>query len=256
MDEEAKKKWQRSKPPGVVVGLPGYLVGGEWVGTMEDFEDAVETQTLESFLKQDIDLSHPPAASHAGDAGTSAGQKSIQEVELEKLMREMTSEDLDKLIGELDVNEKDKVEIGKIGLLDTHHQSGTSGETPTAMSDVKETDKGLLGELQSELKKDKDEDKLLDRLEGPGEGEGDETALLTMSKEEVTPQGNDLVLAAVDDSKQIDNPAADQESGGEGIKGLVSESDVLKGLSDELTLDKNEDKDLSEIVGKDKEKVD
>lgn len=32
MDEEAKRRWQRSKPPGMVVGLPGYLVGGEWVG--------------------------------------------------------------------------------------------------------------------------------------------------------------------------------------------------------------------------------
>ena len=32
MDEQAKIRWQRAKPPGVVVGLPGYLVGGEWVG--------------------------------------------------------------------------------------------------------------------------------------------------------------------------------------------------------------------------------
>jgi hypothetical protein len=32
MDEQAKTRWQRAKPPGMVVGLPGYLVGGEWVG--------------------------------------------------------------------------------------------------------------------------------------------------------------------------------------------------------------------------------
>jgi hypothetical protein len=32
MDDQAKTRWQRAKPPGVVVGLPGYLVGGEWVG--------------------------------------------------------------------------------------------------------------------------------------------------------------------------------------------------------------------------------
>lgn len=32
IDEQAKTRWQRAKPPGVVVGLPGYLVGGEWVG--------------------------------------------------------------------------------------------------------------------------------------------------------------------------------------------------------------------------------
>jgi hypothetical protein len=31
-EPEAKTRWQRAKPPGVVVGLPGYLVGGEWVG--------------------------------------------------------------------------------------------------------------------------------------------------------------------------------------------------------------------------------
>lgn len=32
MDSEAKTKWQRAKPSGMVVGLPGFLVGGEWVG--------------------------------------------------------------------------------------------------------------------------------------------------------------------------------------------------------------------------------
>ncbi|WWD16156.1 hypothetical protein CI109_100581 [Kwoniella shandongensis] len=115
MDEEAKKRWQRSKPPGVVVGLPGYLVGGEWVGTMEDFEDAVETQTLETFLKQDLDLSAPastqPSSSTSDDKSSSAGagagsapQRSMQDVELEKLMNEMTDKDLDQLIADLDVS--------------------------------------------------------------------------------------------------------------------------------------------------------
>jgi hypothetical protein len=32
MDEEAKTRWQRAKPAGQIIGLPGYLVGGEWVG--------------------------------------------------------------------------------------------------------------------------------------------------------------------------------------------------------------------------------
>lgn len=31
-DEEAKKRWQRAKPLGQVIGLPGYLVGGEFIG--------------------------------------------------------------------------------------------------------------------------------------------------------------------------------------------------------------------------------
>ena len=57
---------------------------------MEDFEEAVETGTLPTFLKQDIDL----------DNGVDPS-RSIQEVELEKLMREMTDTDLDKLAGEL-----------------------------------------------------------------------------------------------------------------------------------------------------------
>jgi hypothetical protein len=29
---EAKQVWQRAKPPGQVIGLPGYLVGGEFIG--------------------------------------------------------------------------------------------------------------------------------------------------------------------------------------------------------------------------------
>ena len=32
VDTDAKTRWQRAKPSGMVVGLPGYLVGGEWVG--------------------------------------------------------------------------------------------------------------------------------------------------------------------------------------------------------------------------------
>lgn len=32
MDEEAKTRWQRAKPSGQIIGLPGYLVGGEYIG--------------------------------------------------------------------------------------------------------------------------------------------------------------------------------------------------------------------------------
>lgn len=31
-DEEAKIRWQRAKPPGRIIGLPGYTVGGEFIG--------------------------------------------------------------------------------------------------------------------------------------------------------------------------------------------------------------------------------
>jgi hypothetical protein len=44
-DEEAKRRWQRAKPEGMVVGLPGFLVGGEWVG--------VSTSSLETGLIPD-----------------------------------------------------------------------------------------------------------------------------------------------------------------------------------------------------------
>ncbi|WVQ71828.1 hypothetical protein IAR50_001370 [Cryptococcus sp. DSM 104548] len=105
MEEDAKRLWQRSKPSGKVIGLPGYLVGGEWIGTMDDFEDAVETQSLIQFLKQDLDIPDEAAPASGSAPGSAPKQKSIQEVELEKLMGEMTTDDLDKLMHELDVGE-------------------------------------------------------------------------------------------------------------------------------------------------------
>ncbi|ODN98392.1 hypothetical protein L198_03636 [Cryptococcus wingfieldii CBS 7118] len=112
MEEDAKRRWQRAKPTGKVIGLPGYLVGGEWIGTMDDFEDAVETQSLVQFLKQDLDIPDEPAPASGAAPGTAPKQKSIQEVELEKLMGEMTNDDLDKLMQDLDVGE----DAGTMGL--------------------------------------------------------------------------------------------------------------------------------------------
>jgi hypothetical protein len=71
---------------------------------MEDFEQAVESGTLPSFLKQDLDLD---LTSDANRSGT------IAEAELEKLMREMSEGDLDKLAGEIGV---DPIE-SKVGLI-------------------------------------------------------------------------------------------------------------------------------------------
>ncbi|WVO14055.1 hypothetical protein L204_101681 [Cryptococcus depauperatus] len=117
MDEEAKRRWQRAKPPGKMIGLPGYLVGGEFIGTMDDFEEAVETQTLTQFLKQDIEIPDEPLAiPESSDLSSKATpkQKSIQDVELEKLMGSMTEEDLDKLMTDLGVNDN----VGKVGFMD------------------------------------------------------------------------------------------------------------------------------------------
>ncbi|OWZ79946.1 hypothetical protein C365_01528 [Cryptococcus neoformans Bt85] len=113
MDEEAKRRWQRAKPAGKVIGLPGYLVGGEWIGTMEDFEEAVETQSLESFLKQDLNIPDEAPTIPDPSAPSASKQKSMQEVELEKIMGEMTNEDLDKLMNDLGVSN----DVGKVGLI-------------------------------------------------------------------------------------------------------------------------------------------
>ena len=68
---------------------------------MEDFEQAVESGTLPTFLKQD-----QTASSTTGEG------------ELEKLMREMTNSDLDKLVGELGVEDgESSTNIGKVGLI-------------------------------------------------------------------------------------------------------------------------------------------
>ncbi|BEJ12443.1 hypothetical protein CspHIS471_0209030 [Cutaneotrichosporon sp. HIS471] len=101
IDEDAKRRWQRTKPTDPVVGLPGYLVGGEWIGTMDDFEDAVETGQLEKFLKQDMVLADV--------------SQTIGEAELDRLMREMTDADLDQLVGDLSVDDQPHESTG--GLL-------------------------------------------------------------------------------------------------------------------------------------------
>jgi len=116
-DPEAKTRWQRAKPSGQVIGLPGYLVGGEWVGTMDDFEEAVETATLPHFLKQDIDV----------DPSASGG---LQQTELENLMRGMSAADLDKLAGELGPGP----EVGKVGLLVPEGEQPVPAAAPTGES--------------------------------------------------------------------------------------------------------------------------
>jgi hypothetical protein len=90
---------------------------------MEDFEDAVEIQTLHQLLKQDQDyddsshtevdstIGNPPDAGKQGHGTAGQGDvsastsgkmtKTVGEAELERLMREMSDADLDVLAGEL-----------------------------------------------------------------------------------------------------------------------------------------------------------
>nr|XP_019013759.1 uncharacterized protein I206_01831 [Kwoniella pini CBS 10737]OCF52540.1 hypothetical protein I206_01831 [Kwoniella pini CBS 10737] len=256
MDEEAKKKWQRSKPPGVVVGLPGYLVGGEWVGTMEEFEDAVETQTLETFLKQDIDLSNYNTNTNTNSSlsinnkddnkdGNDNGkkQKSIQEVELENLMREMTNEDLDKLINDLNVNsensEKEKEQIGKIGLLNEKNK--------LPISDIKENDQIILNDLKKELNLDKNEDDFLKKIENNNNNNELNSSFTSSIDHDNSKNEIDKEI----ESNKKDNVEINKGQGTNDLE-FIPESNILKELKDELKLDKNEDKDINEIKGKEK----
>ncbi|OCF36418.1 hypothetical protein I317_01971 [Kwoniella heveanensis CBS 569] len=276
IDEDAKKRWQRSKPPGVVVGLPGYLVGGEWVGTMDDFEDAVETQRLHEFLKQDLDLSSDPAPPSAHDRQTSASSaptattttaasgtgsgptaggaaasgaggstKTVQEVELEKLMREMTDSDLDKLMSELGVEESSV--NNKIGLLDSSNNTQDDG----AISDVKETKKELIAELKEEARLDDVEEDIVLRNASPQPGAG--AANPGGESSRVDPS------AEADNKKKTSNAILGEEGlgVGEGAQSLLKsmngdEGDLLSELKDELRADKNEEKEIGEAVAKEK----
>jgi hypothetical protein len=67
---------------------------------VDEFEDANETGTLPEFLRQDTDL---------------GGNTSIGEAELEKLMREMTADDLDALAAT--ISKGDTASVGKVGLM-------------------------------------------------------------------------------------------------------------------------------------------
>ncbi|TYJ52156.1 hypothetical protein B9479_007253 [Cryptococcus floricola] len=147
MEEDAKRRWQRAKPTGKVIGLPGYLVGGEWIGTMDDFEDAVETQSLVQFLKQDLDIPDEPAPASGAAPGTAPKQKSIQEVELEKLMGEMTNDDLEMTNDDLDKFMQD---------LDVGEDAGTMGLRHQVQAEAKKSE---------EAKPEKEEEKLERRPE-------------------------------------------------------------------------------------------
>lgn len=86
---------------------------------MDDFEEAVETGTLPTFLKQDADVDL--------SSGNRSGTKG--EAELEKLMREMSEGDLDKLAGEIGVDKS----ANAVGLI---HTAPLVSATPSAQSDT------------------------------------------------------------------------------------------------------------------------
>jgi len=72
---------------------------------MDDFEYAVESQTLPSFLKQDLDHGS------TSNVSTTEGGGIIGENELDRLMREMSEADIDAFAAELGGD------VGKVGLM-------------------------------------------------------------------------------------------------------------------------------------------
>ncbi|ORY28319.1 hypothetical protein BCR39DRAFT_535500 [Naematelia encephala] len=165
-EPEAKTRWQRAKPAGQVIGLPGYLVGGEFIGTMDDFEYAVESQTLPTFLRQDQET-----ATLGGSTG---------EEELERLMREMSTGDLDDLAGQLGI--EDQV-IGKVGLLVPEKEESKVEEKKEGNAEEKEGEGGK-EDVQETATDDLSESKIIGAVLSSGEESVEAEAKVEEKEEE------------------------------------------------------------------------
>jgi hypothetical protein len=144
---------------------------------MDDFEEAVETATLPTLLKQDLDL----------DLSGGGANTSVTEAELEKLMREMTAEDLDALVAEVgagdafDDDQGEPSKAGTVGLMvpdgtqtlasvEKGEVVGTSGSSATPAKAKGPTDKNLTESAVSALGSKVDDFR---KSLGGGEGRGD-----------------------------------------------------------------------------------
>ena len=106
---------------------------------MDDFEHAVETATLPKFLKQDQDYDIDSINASSGGAGSTSG--TVAEAELEKLMREMSDGDLDKLAGDIGAGDG----LGKVGLM----AAPAIPTAPASKSSVSASTKPSAGEVRS-----------------------------------------------------------------------------------------------------------
>ena len=139
---------------------------------MDDFEYAVESQTLPSFLRQDQDHG---ATSDSDRAGESAVAGTVGQSELERLMREMSDADLDALAEHLGVEE-----TSKVGLMVPEGAEpipkGTGGDVEKGLESV-----GVKGtaevvenqELELEKKRKSKKRKVQPQPEQQGEREGE-----------------------------------------------------------------------------------
>jgi len=117
-DEEAKRLWRR-KAPTDKQQIPGILVGGQYPGTFEDFEDAVEHDELDIFLRlkdkwdPDIDEGPTPAVKPIGVPGASSPLQMTPDRLKSKIMAQPPASPMkgkvlpvNKRVGEFDVGDE------------------------------------------------------------------------------------------------------------------------------------------------------
>jgi hypothetical protein len=118
-DEEAKRLWKR-KAPTDKPEIPGILVGGKYPGTFEDFEDAVEHDELDIFLRlkdkwdPHIDEDRPaPAVKPVGVPGASLPLQMTPDRLKSKIMAQPPASPMkgkvfpvNKRVGEVDVGDE------------------------------------------------------------------------------------------------------------------------------------------------------
>jgi len=117
-DEEAKRLWKR-KAPTDKLQIPGILVGGQYPGTFEDFEDAVEHDELDIFLRRkdkwdpDIDEGPTPAVKPVGVPGASSPLQMTPDRLKSKIMAQPPASPMkgkvlpvNKRVGEFDVGDE------------------------------------------------------------------------------------------------------------------------------------------------------
>lgn len=192
---------------------------------MEDFEQAVESQSLESFLKQDLNIPGETSTSADPSAPSTSKQKSIQEMELEKLMKEMTNEDLDKLMNDLGVSD----DVGKIGLIN-QHSTGTDIKPRGGEEGVSKT--------------------------GPAPTNGEDIISKFLNQGEKKGEDKDKNkddTGVYDKTKKVKDETIDVRGDEEG---LVSEEILVSELKKEFRLDAREEKDIALAEKKEVGKLD
>jgi len=117
-DEDAKRLWKR-KAPTDKQQIPGILVGGKYPGAFEDFEDAVEHDELDTFLRlkdkwdPDIDEDRPaPVVKPVGVPGASLPLQMTPDRLKSKIMAQAPASPsigkvpVNKRVGEFDVGDE------------------------------------------------------------------------------------------------------------------------------------------------------